>query len=285
MGDLKKYLILTILTFFFLSGIFLYQQVKFNDGKLHVVFCDVGQGDAVFIRTPKGNDILIDAGPDDSVLTCLSNNMPFWDRDLELVVLSHPHADHLTGLLTIFKRYSVIFYATFPVENNKSSTYQQLQKVLKEKKIKQKSIKANDKFITSDKIALSIKWPPKTLSNKDFYFNSNESSLISLLSYANFSLLLTGDADKNEELEIARLIGLVDVLKVSHHGSKTGTSEELLKTLQPKLAVISVGKKNPYGHPSLITLEILKNLGIKTLRTDQNGEIEIVSDGKQWKVK
>lgn len=277
-----------------LGGIFFYQQTRFNDGKLHVVFCNVGQGDGIFIRTPKGNDILIDAGPNDSILTCLSSHMPFWDHDLELAILSHSHADHITGLITVLKRYSVMSLATFKVENNSNSAYQEILKLLKEQKIKQRFLKPSDKFITDDQVVLKTEWPEKDISNISkikgitttaSYYNLNELSLIELLSYRNFNLLLTGDAEKEAEEKIAPSLGKIDILKVSHHGSKTGTSEDFLKTIRPKLAVISVGKKNRYGLPSLTVLEIFKKLGIKIMRTDQDGEIEIISDGKKWMVK
>ena len=90
-----------------LGCILVYQNITYNDKKLHVVICDVGQGDAIFIRTPSGSDILIDGGPDDSVLACLGKHMPFWDRTLEIMILTHPHADHLTGLIDVSKSYSV----------------------------------------------------------------------------------------------------------------------------------------------------------------------------------
>src|SRR3990170_7268003 len=97
----KNLTLAIVFSFFVLVGILVYQYAKFNDGKVHIVFCDVGQGDAIFLRTPKGADILVDGGPNESVLACLSGHMPFWDRDLELVILTHPHADHLNGLISV----------------------------------------------------------------------------------------------------------------------------------------------------------------------------------------
>ena len=109
---MKRYLSLVLLSLFFLGGIFFYQSAKINDGKLHLIVCDVGQGDAIYLKTPSGKDILVDGGPNDSVLNCLNNNMPFWDRTLDLVVLTHPDADHISGLVSVLERYTVLHFVT-----------------------------------------------------------------------------------------------------------------------------------------------------------------------------
>src|SRR4030065_2811157 len=116
----KKIIFFSFFVIFILSGLFGYDQAKYNDNKLHVVFCNVGQGDAIFIRTPKGSDILVDGGPNDSVLSCLSNHMHIWDRDLEAVFLTHPHKDHLNGLIYVLKRYQVKHYFTQNVDTETS---------------------------------------------------------------------------------------------------------------------------------------------------------------------
>src|SRR3989344_6568995 len=114
---MKKVFLIGTVLFFLLGCILVYQNITYNDKKLHVVFCDVGQGDAIFVRTPNGSDILIDGGPDDSVLNCLGKHMPFWDRDLELVILTHPHSDHFTGLFSVLKTYKIEIFATEELNN------------------------------------------------------------------------------------------------------------------------------------------------------------------------
>lgn len=288
MEQLKKYLPILFLAFLSLGGIFFYQFSKFSDGKLHVVFCDVGQGDAVFIRTPKGNDILVDGGPNDKVLTCLNSHMPFWNRDLELVILTHPHVDHIIGLISVLKKYKVLSFATSP-SSSSSDTYKELIRILKEKGITEKILSKGDKFTSNDGIILTTQWPRSSkalavLGSETEYFDQNDSSVVELLSFGKLKVLLPGDVSSSIENELASSISSIDILKVSHHGSKTGTSKEFLEAIRPKLAVISVGKNNSYNLPASSTLELLKSFGIKTLRTDQNGEVEVVSDGEFWGV-
>lgn len=287
---LRKAFITLSLSFFLLAGLFFYQNSQFNDGKLHVVFCDVGQGDGIFIRTPKGQDILIDGGPDDKILSCLNNHMPFWDKDIELMVLTHPHVDHFIGLIAVLKRYSVLSFAS-SLMASENDAYKELLRILKEKEIERKVLKQEDKFKTEDGLTLITKWPLEEKSTlvkgakSDTYFDQNKFSLVEYLSYGKTKILLTADVDALVEDEVAGDLGKIDILKISHHGSKTGTNKEFLETLKPELAVISVGKNNKYNLPYAKTLEVLNDLGIKTLRTDENGEIEIISDGEEWGIK
>lgn len=283
MDSLKKPLILIILLFVALSGIFFYQVIKFNDGKLHVVFCNVGQGDGTYIRTAKGLDVVVDGGPSSSILSCLSNHMPFWDRDIEVMILSHPHEDHYLGLIDVVKRYSVL---SFYSEKGESSTasYKELQKVLADKGIKVQTLSKGKSFIFKDKTSIKVLWPPNyPLSYfKNENLDKNGLSLVELLSFGKTNLLLTGDSN----LEVVDRLSLdnIDILEIPHHGSKNNINNEVLKELRPKLVVISVGKDNRYGHPNPEVVKMLKDLGIKTLRTDLNGEIELVSDGSSWKM-
>lgn len=295
----SKLIALSTLLIFLLTGIFLYQYLRLNDGKLHVVFCNVGQGDGIFIRTPKGKDILIDAGPNDSVLSCLSNNMPFWDRDIELIILSHPHQDHARGMIAVLKRYRVLSFATEELVND-TALYANLktviasQSIIQSSKLTTKYLYAGDTIKTSDKITLHVLGPSKSFLERTSPSGKiNESgefgSLITLLSYKNFDVLLTSDSQIVGLKEALSLdLPTIEVLQVPHHGSKYGLDEEILSRIKPKIAVISVGK-NSYGHPSREVIKILRDLDIrqslrfeelKVLRTDKNGEIRISSDGE-----
>lgn len=262
-----------------------YQYVKFNDHKLHIIICDVGQGDGIFIRTPRNQDIVIDGGPDDSILSCLAKHMPFWDRAIDLMILTHPHADHITGLIDVIKRYKVMGFYTEKVGNT-TDIYEILIKTLKDYRIKEQFVWQGDNFRFKDGLFLKILWPTPDWVNRNAInegnLDINGFSVIASLSYGNFKALFTGDAGAVAIEKIDDLVGKIDLLKVPHHGSKTGLTEDILRVLNPKVAVISVGKKNRYGHPATFTLELLKSKNIKTLRTDQNGEVEIVSDGEGW---
>src|SRR3989344_499996 len=131
---MKKYLLIGIALLFLLCVFSLFQYLKFSDGKLHVVFCDVGQGDGIVIRMPNGKMIVVDGGPDDAVLDCLSGHMPFWQRTIDVAILTHPHSDHLMGFLPVMQRYTVKLFATEQLVNNTAS-YRNLQDLLKEKKV------------------------------------------------------------------------------------------------------------------------------------------------------
>lgn len=281
---MKKIIIGLCLLLFSLGILSFFVYFSLNDGKLHLTVCDVGQGDAILIRTPNGSDILIDGGPDKSVLSCLSAHMPFWDRNIEAIILTHPDADHLTGIVSVLQRYDVSQLFTQP---NAGSTdiYLLFQKELADKNLSAKFVEAGDSLKFDDKVEFKILSPasskPDPLAKKG---SLNIYSVIGRLSYGNFSALFTGDAPIVEEEKIASEAGKVDVLKVSHHGSKTGTSDNFLNSILPQIALISVGVNNRYHHPAEESLKFLNNHGVKIFRTDKNGEIDILSDGMNYSI-
>ncbi len=287
---MKKIFLIPIIIFVSLGSILLFQFISLAEGKLHIVFCNVGQGDAIFIKTPDNLDILVDGGPNDSVLSCLGNNMPFWDKRLELVILTHPHADHLNGLISVAKNYEIVQFATEKLKN-KTQGFLYLMDLIKKQSINIRYIYAGDKFRFKDGLVLEIVGPTKEFlqltSPQGFIGESGEfASVETLVKYKNFLALLTGDSQASELKEAIQSFDSawdIAILQVPHHGSKTGLNSEVLDILMPKLAVISVGAKNKYNHPNPLILQLLKDKGIKTLRTDKNGEVEVTSDGNVWK--
>lgn len=261
---------------------------SFPNGKLLVVFCNVGQGDAIYIKTPRGADILVDGGPDGKVLDCLSKHMPFWDREIELAFLTHPQADHLNGMLSVLQRYKVLNFG-IGIEGNKTEGYKKLLELLKDNNVKVFNPYLGQKISFEDGISFDILWPYSDWVAKQVGEGAvlgaktstdlNSFSTVLLLRYKDFDALLTGDADSKIQDEILKdnNLGKVDVLKVPHHGSKTGLLENFLQTVRPKLAVISVGK-NSYGHPSGELIERLKQIGAIVKRTDE-GVVKIESNG------
>lgn len=246
---------------------------------LIVSFFDVGQGDSIFIEIPGGNQILIDGGPNAAVLSKLGKTMPFWDHSIDLLILTHPHADHLTGLLEVLKRYKVGMVLETGV-NHSIPEYQEWKQLLKEKNINAVIAKKGQQIKLSDSAYLNIFTPLMNFEGQSPK-NIHDSMIVSELFYGSTTALLMGDAERLLEYQlISEGINLkADILKAGHHGSKTSSSEEFLGAVSPRYAVISVGKKNRYGHPYQEVIDRFNYLGIKIFRTDQDGDIQLKSDG------
>lgn len=249
-----------------------------KDNNLKVVACDVGQGDAFLVSQGK-SQILIDGGPGIGVIDCLSSHIPFWDRRIEVVVLTHPQADHYEGLIEVFKRYKVEYFLASEL-NDSSEGYEVLKNRVGGSNIVIQN-PSPQKDIRSDLIYLDVLYPT---SGEDHGSDPNNYSIVLELRYKSFEMLFTGDAGPEIMGEvIASGVNDVDVLKVPHHGSKNGLTADLLSASEPELAIISAGKKNRFGHPHKEVLELLENNMVELLRTDQVGEIVIYTDGeKVW---
>jgi competence protein ComEC len=253
------------------------------DGRLHVYFLDVGQGDAVFIRCPNGQQVLIDGGPSPSaLLNEMGRLMPFWDRDLDLVVLTHPDADHLQGLLPVLERYQVSHVldngqAGSEGEDSPWPEHIDLSKTQHTRALRGMQLLLGD-------IKATVLHPDR---GDDMAPGAgvNNASVVLRVQYGQTSFLLTGDAEQAAEAEMTgsgQPLG-ADVLKIAHHGSHLSTSRSFLEAVSPRLAVIQVGAENRFGHPHPDILALLA--GVEVLRTDLHGRIEVVSDGRRLWVK
>ena len=233
---------------------------------------DVGQGDAIFIDAPN-KQMLIDGGPDSLVLERLSAVMPWWDRSIDMVVNTHPHADHLLGLLPVLERYRV----SQVLDADEGYTTPEFSKYL-ELAGPQRNILAGDVIIDlGDGVHLKTLWPPAPY-NDAVLEDPNDGSVVLLLEYQGTSMLLTGDAGIAEEAEWN--VGDIDILKVGHHGSDTSSSQEFIDRTQPEVAIMSVGEGNDYNHPSTFVVDRLLQAGAAVLRTDQVGSVRIrIKDG------
>jgi len=252
---------------------------------LKVIIHDVDQGDAIFIETSEKYQILIDGGPDDSISAKLGNDLPFYDRSLDLIILTHPHADHVTGLIDVLKRYDVkqILYTGV---SHATSSYIEWLKVVKDKGIPLKIAQNRQIIKLGETSKLYILYPFEDLTGEKVE-NLNNTSVLGRLTYGSTSFLFTGDAEKEEEQDLIdhNIYLRSDVLKVGHQGSNTSSTENFLRAVSPKIAAISVGKDNKFGHPSDKVLKRLEDNNIKTYRTDKDGDIEIVSDGKEVEIR
>ena len=268
-----------------LFNVFAWQRVfDLIEGRyLEIVFFDVGQGDAIFIETPQKHQILIDGGPDSSVLEKLAKEIPFWDRSIDVVILTHPDKDHLAGLIEVLKGYKVDYILWTGVVRQTPEN-DEWRSLLQEQKGEIVMTKAGQR-IKAGEVHFNILSPAEYLEGKEFK-DSNDTSIVSRLVFGQNSFLLTGDITSSieEELVEKKFNLMSNVLKVGHHGSKYSTSDNFLEAVDPETAVIQVGK-NPYGHPTEEVLQRLKKFDIEILRTDKDGDIKIVSDGNNFKIK
>jgi competence protein ComEC len=252
------------------------------DSRLHVAFLDVGQGDAIFIETPRGNRVLIDGGPSPAMLlAALGRHLPFWDRRIDLVLLSHPHDDHLRGLLAVLDRYDVRQVLVSNVSHT-SSVAQHWRQQLANGSVPILAIQHPLQVDLGDGPIMTV-FPPDVTD----YANLDETSLVAQLSWQSVSFLFTGDLEAEGMLKLAQAGWPLacTVLKVPHHGSDQAGSENLLAVTCPDLAIISVGAGNRFGHPAQGTLAQLESAGAQVLRTDEVGAIEITTDGEAYWVR
>lgn len=246
---------------------------------VEITVFDVGQGDAILVEAHEGEQMLVDGGPDGTVLSKLGATLPRGDRVIESVVLTHPHVDHLVGLIETMKRYDVR-QIIMPELGNPTPEYKVfLEAVHAEDAEVVIARETMDLNIGRVSATLFVPLPPQDVGEP------NDASLVIVFRYGSQSIILTGDAEAlSEENLIAQGASLdVDVLKVGHHGSKSGTTEAFLRATTPKYAIISVGE-NSYGHPHAEVLRRLAEFGLRIFRTDQNGDIMIRTDGEHLTV-
>ena len=267
-----------LLGFLFLASVSVWLAAfSSQDTNLHLIVCDVGQGDAI-LAVYGDTQILTDGGAGNSVLTCLEKYMPFWDREIELVILTHPQLDHYGGLIEVFSRYKVGTFLTNDfdagtqgLEALKNAMGGAMTRVVKP---------AAGTRLRLGMIYLDILHPSNGAISKD----PNDISIVTILRLGDFEALLTGDIGASVTKEIISRGRLkdVDYIKIPHHGSKNGLTPALLEESRPEIAVISVGKNNSYGHPHKEVLEMLATYGLKVFRTDRDGDVEVITDGEKW---
>lgn len=252
---------------------------------------DVGQGDAILIQTADHQDILIDGGPDDRVVDRLSQALPPGDRDIELMVLTHPHADHVNGLVAVTERFTVhhVLETTVPYEQG---AYKLWHELLQQQQVPVSIARAGQSYIVGQ-ATLEVLWPAHDLTKKNIFGDNaaegggvNDTSVVLKLGCGGSSAMLMGDASiETEERIIDGGIDVhADLLKVGHHGSRFSSSVRFLQAVQPTWAVISAGVNNGYHHPHPTTLLRLEQANFNILRTDEIGDVKLYTDGQGgWK--
>lgn len=244
---------------------------------LTVAFLDVGQGDAIYIETPDGIQLLIDGGPDSSVLRELSSQLPHFDRTIDIVLATHSDKDHIGGLVDVLNRYEV---GSIITTNNKNDTSiaETFSESVQLEGADLYTAQAGQQYQLGASTTLFILSPLGDPAN----WESNSASIVALLQYGDTSFMLTGDAGVNTEEYLVSSYGEYlqsDVLKLGHHGSKTSSGDDFLDTVRPEVAVVSAGIDNSYGHPHPSVVTSLEERDIKILDTSKQGTIVFKSDG------
>lgn len=246
-------------------------------------FLDVGQGDAIFVETPTKKQVLIDGGKNRKVVSELGKIMGFGDRTIDIMVATHPDADHIGGLPEVVERYEVELFLEPGVEAEKSLN-DELHSRLEENGVEMLQARRGQVIDFGDGVKLIILFPDRDVSNYD----ANDASVVSKLVYGEKSFLLTGDSGIKTETDMIYHISEFldsDVLKAGHHGSRTSTSYDFAQAVSPMYAVISAGKNNSYGHPHKEVLQILQKVGSKIFNTAERGTITFKTDGENLEIK
>lgn len=258
--------------------------VGVDSDTLRVSFLDVGQGDAIFIETPEGTQVLVDGGTAGKANRPLSKHLPFYDRSIDMVVGSHADGDHIGGLQAVLKEYRVN-HVILPVRASESNVYSSFKKSVR----KEKQFGSQTRRLSAGKVVdlgggvYMLVLSPGAIHRPA---DSNDSSLVAKLMYGKTSVLLTGDISRSIEMYLASQYGKLldtDILKVAHHGSDSSSANAFLSAASPARAVISAGKDNQYGHPHPQVLKRLDSAGAESLCTCDEGTITLESDGEKFR--
>ncbi len=265
-----------------LSIVLVISKLKEEDMMAKVHMLNIGQGDSFLIEAPNGAQVLIDGGRDASVLSELSKVMTWNDKNIDVVIATHPDADHVGGLVDVIKRYNVGLFLTSDVYSD-TQIYKSLLQAVADKKIPAYFVRAGMALglDQQNKESFTVLFPDRDTHN----WETNTASVVGRLQIGDRSALFTGDSPVAIEKYLAKTVPElldVDILKLGHHGSKTSTSPEYLKATTPQLALISAGVNNSYGHPHKEVLDLLKQFGIPYISTQTSDTITLVTDGLKW---
>ena len=261
--------------------VILFVGIRARSNQTEVIFLDIGQGDSTLIKTKYGQNILIDGGKDNKVLDRLGRNLSFFDRKLDMVIATHPDADHIGGLISVLERYNVDLLLDPGVVHD-SSMYEAMWDIVKEKQIPVQYVSERLIYEFGDNILMDVIYPNHDLVGKDIDDN-NLASIVAKFSDGKIDYMLTGDAHIETEDELVEIFGSYlesEVLKAGHHGSKSSSGELFLNAVRPEVAVISCGRNNKFGHPTFRVLKNFRDRGVRVLRTDEIGDVRLVSDGE-----
>lgn len=272
-----------IVALFFVAYLLRRGEAGAESDYLRVVFIDVGQGDATYIESPAGTQVLIDGGRDASVLKGLTQVLGYFDRDIDMIVATHPDLDHIAGLVDVLHRYTV---RTILMTENESDTpvFQAFMHAARAEGASVIFARRGQVFDlgmgAAGSTTLAVLFPDRDPHGLE----SNTASIITQLRYGDTGVMLTGDSPQAIEEYVAtaneqQLVS--DVLKAGHHGSRTSSSQSFVEAVSPRYAIISAGKDNEYGHPHKEVMELFRSRSIETKNTAEVGSIILESDGSE----
>jgi len=278
----RQYIVLGVLVFITL-GVWTAVFAEETRGVLTVAILDVGQGDSIFIESPTGVQIVVDGGPDGSLLRELPLVMGAFDRSVDAIIETHPDADHIAGFVDLVDRYEVGAFIE-PGITKDTLTWVALQEKVAAQKIPHLLARRGMRLLLGGGVELEVLYPDTDVSGLS-PSKANEGGVVMKLSFGEATMLLMADVSSKVETYLVGLDGSrldVDLLKVGHHGSRTSTSDAFVKAATPAAAIISVGGDNNYGHPTGDVIHTLTKNAVTTLRTDEDGTVVFVSNGGEF---
>lgn len=284
-SHIKQYLRWYVLLMLIVVSMVLVGAILHEDRKGSLTFevLNIGQGDALWIESPAGVQVLVDGGPNNALMKEIPKVMPWYDRHIDMIVVTNPDKDHYEGFLSLLKKYKVDTVLE-PGTTSKTETYALLEKEITDRKIEKVIARRGQVIDIGGGTYLQVLFPDRDISG----LSSNDGSLVMKLVYGETSVMLQGDSTSKIEdylLTLGTTTLKSTILKAGHHGSRTSSSEEYVSVVSPEWVVISSGIRNDYDHPHKETLETIQKLGIPTYDTCNNGRLIFKSDGKTFVLK
>jgi len=259
----------------------LFFSLNKNNNNLMVSFLDIGQGDAILIQAPTGQNILIDGGADNKLLSEIAKNLPWWERKIDYLIISHYHADHIMGLMELLNKYEVEHILTTGHQPTDDFLYQIWIDALTAHNLRETIVQPGEKFILNNNLSWQV------LLADGYHEDYNENSLVMRLRFGRIDYLFMGDLPSTQESKLLQSPFILEseIFKVGHHGSQYSSGQDFLAAVSPELCIIQSGQGNKFGHPHQEALDRLRTIGCQIEQNQFRGTINIISDGQNWLIR